>query len=118
MDPAAVTLREQLATIGVNVNIQRVELGVWIKNFQPKQMGFTFNDWATQPDPNLLFYRHFRRRRKAPTSATGRTTTAEQLLDQGRGETDPAKRKAIYARLPEGDGRSRCRPSCCSSADT
>ena len=96
MDPAAITLREQLAKIGVKVNIQRVELGVWIKNFQSKQMGFTFNDWATQPDPNLLFYRHFRAAPEGADFRNWKNETASKLLDQGRAEADPAKRKAIY----------------------
>ena len=97
MDPAAVTLREQLAKAGIRMNIQKVDLGVWVKNFQSKQMGFTFNDWATQPDPNLLFYRHFH---KAPDGADFRNwkdDAASKLLDDGRAESDPAKRKAIYA---------------------
>ena len=96
MDPAAITLREQLAKIGAKVNIQRVELGVWIKNFQSKQMGFTFNDWATQPDPNLLFYRHFRAAPEGADFRNWKNETASKLLDEGRAEADPAKRKAIY----------------------
>src|SRR3954469_9731472 len=96
MDPAAITLREQLAKIGVKVNIQRVELGVWIKNFQSKQMGFTFNDWATQPDPNLLFYRHFRMAPEGADFRNWKNEQASKLLDQGRAEADPGKRKDIY----------------------
>ena len=96
MEPAAVTLKQQLARIGINLNIQRADLGVWIKNFQSKQMGFTFNDWATQSDPDLMFYRHFR---KAPVGADFRNwndATASDLLDRGRSELNPVKRKAIY----------------------
>lgn len=96
MDPAAVTIREQLARIGVKLNIQRVELGVWIKNFQSKQMGFTFNDWATQPDPNLLFYRHFRMAPEGADFRNWKNEKASRLLDEGRAESDPVKRKAIY----------------------
>ena len=96
MDPAAVTMREQLARIGVKLNIQRVELGVWIKNFQSKQMGFTFNDWATQPDPNLLFYRHFRMAPEGADFRNWKNEKASRLLDEGRAESDPTKRKAIY----------------------
>jgi peptide/nickel transport system substrate-binding protein len=62
-------------------------------------MGFTFNDWATAPDPNLLFYRHFH---KAPEGADFRNwnhTEASRLLDEGRIEHDRAKRKEIYARF-------------------
>lgn len=101
MDAAAVTLREQLAKVGIRLQIQRVELGVWIKNFQSKQMGFTFNDWATAPDPNLLFYRHFH---KAPEGADFRNWNNEEasrLLDEGRIESDPAKRKEIYGRFQQ-----------------
>ncbi len=96
MDPAAVTLREQLGEIGITVDIQRVDLGVWINNFRSKQMGFTFNDWATQPDPNLLFYRHFH---KAPEGADFRNwanDSASALLDEGRATSDQAKRREIY----------------------
>ena len=96
MDPTAVTLREQLGKAGIRMAIQREELGVWAKNFQAKQMGFTFNDWASQPDPNLLYYRHFH---EAPGGADFRNwkdAKASALLDQGRAETDPAQRRATY----------------------
>lgn len=99
MDPAALTIRDQLGKIGVRVNIQRVELGVWIKNFQSKQMGFTFNDWATQPDPNLLFYRHFHMAPEGADFRNWKDEVASKLLDEGRAESDPAKRKAIYAQF-------------------
>ncbi len=97
MDPAAVTLKQQLAEIGIDLSIEKVDIGVWINNFRSKQMGLTFNDWASQPDPNLLFYRHFH---KAPEGADFRNWNndeASQLLDDGRAESDPAKRKEIYA---------------------
>jgi len=96
MDPAAVTLREQLGKVGIRLTIQRVELGVWAKNFQAKQMGFTFNDWASQPDPNLLFYRHFHSAPGGADFRNWRDEKASALLDQGRAEADPSKRRAIY----------------------
>ena len=99
MDPAAVTMKQQLARAGIDLAIRRVDLGVWIKNFQSKQMGLTFNDWATQPDPHLLFYRHFH---KAPEGADFRNwanAEASALLDRGLAETDGAKRKEAYAQF-------------------
>lgn len=99
MDPAAVTLREQLAKVGVRLAIQRVDLGVWIKNFQSKQMGLTFNDWATQPDPNLLFFRHFHMAPEGADFRNWKNAAASKLLDEGRNESDPAKRRAIYTRF-------------------
>jgi ABC-type transport system substrate-binding protein len=99
MDPAAVTLREQLAKISIKLNIQRIDLGVWINNFRSKQMGLTFNDWATQPDPSLLFYRHFHMAPKGADFRNWKNEAASKLLDEGRAESDLSKRKEIYFRF-------------------
>lgn len=96
MDPAAVTMREQLAEIGIDLDIQRVDLGVWIDNFRSNQMGFTFNDWASQPDPNLLFYRHFHKKPEGADFRNWDNDEASDLLDEGRAEADVEKRKEIY----------------------
>lgn len=96
MDPAAVTLREQLGRIGVNLEIERVDLGVWIDNFRSRQMGFTFNDWATQPDPNLLFFRHFHQQPEGADFRNWNNEDASRLLDKGRATSDIAERQAIY----------------------
>ena len=97
MDPAAVTVKEQLARIGLDVQIQKVDLGVWINNFRSGQMGFTFNDWASQPDPNLLFYRHFHKKPEGADFRNWNNAEASELLDRGRAETDYEKRRQIYA---------------------
>jgi peptide/nickel transport system substrate-binding protein len=96
MDPAAVTLRQQLAKVGITVDIQRVDLGVWIDNFRSSRMGFTFNDWATQPDPNLLFYRHFHKKPEGADFRNWNNDEASKLLDEGRAASDPKKRHEIY----------------------
>jgi peptide/nickel transport system substrate-binding protein len=96
MDAAAVTISEQLKRIGVRVNIKKVELGVWVRNFQSKQMGFTFNDWPSSPDPSLLFYRHFRAAPQGADFRNWKHDAASALLDRGREESDYAKRRAIY----------------------
>jgi peptide/nickel transport system substrate-binding protein len=96
MDPAALTIAEQLRRVGIRANIKRVELGVWIRNFRAREMGFTFNDWGTTPDPSLLFYRHFR---AAPQGADFRrweNAKASALLDRGQEVSDPVERKRIY----------------------
>ncbi|MHA6731387.1 ABC transporter substrate-binding protein [Devosia sp. A369] len=98
MDTASVTLREQLAKIGITLEIQRVDLGVWVNNFRSSQMGFTFNDWAAQPDPSLLFYRHFHQKPDGADFRNWDNAEASALLDEGRAESDPAKRREIYLR--------------------
>jgi ABC-type transport system substrate-binding protein len=106
MDPAAITLREQLAEIGINVDIQRVDLGVWINNFRGRNMGFTFNDWATQPDPNLLFFRHFHKQPQGADFRNWNNDVASDLLLQGQQESDPAKRLEIYTAFQKELARS------------
>lgn len=97
MDPAAVTLKEQLGEIGINIDIQRVDLGVWIDNFRSRQMGLTFNDWASQPDPNLMFYRHFHQQPEGADFRNWNNAEASALLDQGRAQNDYDGRRETYA---------------------
>jgi peptide/nickel transport system substrate-binding protein len=99
MDPAALALREQLGAIGINLDIRRVDLGVWINNFRSRQMGFTFNDWATQPDPNLLFFRHFHKQPEGADFRNWDNEEASRLLEQGRAESDLSKRQEIYGQF-------------------
>lgn len=96
MDAAAVTIADQLQRIGIKVNIRKIELGVWIRNFQARQMGFTFNDWPTSPDPSLLFYRHFRAQPLGADFRNWNNAEASALLDRGREESDYAVRRVIY----------------------
>lgn len=96
MDPAAVTIAEQLRAVGINVSIKKVDLGVWINNFRSHHMGFTFNDWGTSPDPNLLFYRHFHKRPEGADFRNWNNDEGSRLLDEGKQELDPAKRKQTY----------------------
>lgn len=106
MDPAAVTLAEQLRPIGITLEIKKVELGVWIANFRGRKMGFTFNDWGTSPDPNLLFYRHFHKQPDGADFRNWNNDQASALLDAGQRESDPAKRQVIYREFQKVLGES------------
>jgi peptide/nickel transport system substrate-binding protein len=99
MDPASVTLRQQLAKIGIALEIQKIDLGVWIKNFQSHNMGFTFNDWPALFDPNLLYYRHFHKRPLGADFRNWNNDEASRLLDEGRATSDVKKRHEIYDRF-------------------
>lgn len=96
MDPAAVAIADQLRRIGIRVNIKRIELGVWVRNFRAREMGFTFNDWGTTPDPGLLFYRHFRAAPEGADFRNWNNARASALLDRGQETSDPAARRAVY----------------------
>ncbi len=97
MDPAAVTIAQQLAGVGIKLNLQRVELGVWLNNFRTRTMRFTFNDWGTQPDPHLLYYRHFHSAPRGADFRNWNNAEGDRLLDAGMATEDGGKRRAIYA---------------------
>ena len=71
---------EQLKPLGIRVNIKKIELGVWIRNFRAREMGFTFNDWGTTPDPSLLYYRHFRATPQGADFRNWNNAKASELL--------------------------------------
>ena len=96
MNPAAVVVTEQLADVGIEVKTTKVELGTWIENFQEAKMGFTFNDWGSQPDPSLLFYRHFHQTPEGSDFRNWDNAQASRLLDQGIATADRDERVAIY----------------------
>ncbi|MGG5811236.1 ABC transporter substrate-binding protein [Falsiroseomonas sp. CW058] len=99
MDPAAVTIAQQLQRVSIRLNIQRVELGVWLNAFRTRNMRFTFNDWGTQPDPHILYYRHFRSPPQGADFRNWANADADRLLDQGMETADPAARRRIYVDL-------------------
>ncbi|MBW3096010.1 ABC transporter substrate-binding protein [Pseudohoeflea coraliihabitans] len=96
MEPAALTLAQQLQKGGVRVTIERLDLGTWLQNFRAKKMGFTLNDWGTPPDPNILYYRHFHQPPEGADFRNWANADGSRLLDEGRQTGDDGKRREIY----------------------
>lgn len=96
MEPAALTLVQQLAKGGVRAHIKRLDLGAWLKNLRSRQLGFTLNDWGTPPDPNILFYRHFHEQPEGADFRNWNNDEGSKLLDRGREVQAYEKRKPIY----------------------
>jgi peptide/nickel transport system substrate-binding protein len=96
MDPAAVVITQQLAEVGIRVNTKKLELGTWIENFQSRQMGFTMNDWGSQPDPHLLYYRHYHMPPAGMDFRNWNNEEASQLLDKAMATSDMKERVALY----------------------
>jgi peptide/nickel transport system substrate-binding protein len=93
MDPAALVVSQQLKTIGIQTRIVKTELGVWLQNFRTRKMGFTFNDWGTQSDPNILYYRHYHSPPEGADFRNWNHPEANRLLDEAQRTHDVAKRK-------------------------
>jgi peptide/nickel transport system substrate-binding protein len=96
MDPAAVVITQQLAEVGIRVKTKKLELGTWIDNFQNRQMGFTMNDWGTQPDPHMLYYRHYHQQPEGVDFRNWNNEEASKLLDEAMATPDQAERAEIY----------------------
>lgn len=96
MDPAAVAITQQLAEVGIRVNTKKLEIGTWIENFQNRNMGLTFNDWGTQPDPHLLYYRHFRMQPEGVDYRNWNNEEASELFDQAVATSDMEERVELY----------------------
>jgi len=82
-----------LAKVGIKVNIQYLEPGVWGQVSEKKgREGITFPGWSGR-DPNLVWY---------PLLHTGEYQSyysnpeLDKLLDAGAGTIDQAERKSIY----------------------
>jgi peptide/nickel transport system substrate-binding protein len=96
MDPAAVVITQQLAEVGIRVHTKKLELGTWIDNFQNQNMGFTMNDWGTQPDPHLLYYRHYHQQPEGADFRNWNNEEAGKLLDQAMATSDMDERVELY----------------------
>jgi peptide/nickel transport system substrate-binding protein len=96
MEPAAVVITQQLAEVGIRVHTKKLELGTWAENFQSRNMGFTLNDWGSQPDPHLLYYRHYHNRPKGVDFRNWNNEQASKLLDQAMATSDQHKRVELY----------------------
>lgn len=84
-----------LKEIGITADIQIIDRAVFSearsKGTVPANYG---NWWADIPDPDNYLYTYFYPKNSMSTNYNNPKVTA--LLDQGRVETDPAKRAAIY----------------------
>jgi peptide/nickel transport system substrate-binding protein len=77
--------------------LKQVEYGVWIKGFNAKEFTLTMNITGGNTDPDSLLFN--RLSAKGVNQNNWNDAEVEDLLQQGKVQTDPAKRKEIYTRL-------------------
>ncbi|EKN63447.1 ABC transporter substrate-binding protein [Schinkia azotoformans] len=96
MRPAAEVIASNLSEIGITVDIETVDLGVWIKDWSNYNSPNTFNEWGGFTDPDLLYYRHFRAKPEGGDWRRWNNEEGSKLLDQARVETQQEARQEIY----------------------
>ncbi|KAF2957854.1 ABC transporter substrate-binding protein [Thermotoga sp. Ku-13t] len=97
-DKVAQVIQAQLAQIGVKVNIELVEWGIFIKRWRESDFDAFISMNSGSMEPDIQFYRHFK---------TGGSTNVfkfsnprvDELLELGRSTVDTEKRKQIYSEL-------------------
>lgn len=95
----AQVMREQLADVGIRMDIQQVEWGdlldLWITRHDFDTLLITS---FTGRDPDANFYRRFHS--QSTRNAVGyRNPVVDELMERGRTTIDPQARYAIYAEL-------------------
>ena len=93
-------LKDNLAKIGIQMDIEQQEVTVWGQNFFAHNYEITSGYWSSILDPDDFY--HQLMLSTSPSNVTGYTNPAmDKLAEAGRTETDFEKRKAIYQQARE-----------------
>jgi peptide/nickel transport system substrate-binding protein len=87
---------ENLKEAGIDVTVETVDGGVWIKDWVVPQSPPTMNEWGGFVDPDQAFHRHFHSAPGGKDFRRWKNAKADELLDSGRTTLDRARRKQIY----------------------
>jgi peptide/nickel transport system substrate-binding protein len=87
---------ENLKEAGIDVTVETVDGGVWIKDWVVPQSPPTMNEWGGFVDPDQAFHRHFHSAPGGKDFRRWKNAKADELLDTGRTTLDQPRRKQIY----------------------
>jgi peptide/nickel transport system substrate-binding protein len=90
---------DNLREAGIDVNVETVDGGVWIKDWIVPQSPPTMNEWGGFVDPDQTFFRHFHSAPEGKDFRRWKNKKADELMESGRVTLDRAKRKPIYDEL-------------------
>jgi peptide/nickel transport system substrate-binding protein len=90
---------DNLKEAGIDVAVETVDGGVWIKDWIVPQSPPTMNEWGGFVDPDQAFHRHFHSAPGGKDFRRWKNAQADELLDVGRTTLDRARRKEIYDRV-------------------
>ncbi len=87
---------DNLREAGIDVQVETVDGGVWIKDWVVPQSPPTMNEWGGFVDPDQAIHRHFHSAPGGKDFRRWNNKKADELLDAGRTTLDRAKRKQLY----------------------
>ena len=93
----AQVLQAQLAEIGVKLDIKMMELNVYVDTWLKGDFDMAIALNGGRPDPYTMYNRYWTKNGNLQKVSNFADDTLDALLQKGRVETDPEKRKAIFA---------------------
>jgi peptide/nickel transport system substrate-binding protein len=93
----AQNIQAQLAEIGIQVEIESLELGVYVDRWLAADFDMTVALNSGPPDPYTMYARYWTSTGNLNYVAGYRDETLDRLMAEGRAETDPAERFEIFA---------------------
>lgn len=97
----AQVLQSQLAAINVTLNIQTMELNVYVDKWLKGDFDMAVAQNGGRADPYTMYNRYWTKDGNLQKVSNYSDDTLDGLLKQGRAETDPAKRKAIFQQFEQ-----------------
>ncbi len=95
----AQVLQSQLAAIGVKLDIKLMELNVYVDAWLKADFDMAVALNGGRPDPYTMYHRYFSKDGNLLKVSNFTDDELNSLLKQGRIETDPEKRKAIFQKF-------------------
>jgi len=93
----AQVLQSQLAAIGIKLDIKMMELNVYVDAWLKGDFDMAIALNGGRADPYTMYNRYWTKAGNLQKVANYIDDTLDSQMQQGRAETDPAKRKAIFA---------------------
>ncbi|MDR3471318.1 MAG: ABC transporter substrate-binding protein [Devosia sp.] len=95
----AQVLQSQLAQIGIKLNIQMLELNVYVDRWLKGNFDMAVAENGGRADPYTMYNRYWTKSGNLQKVSNYTDDTLDSLMQQGRVETDPAKRKEIFQKF-------------------
>lgn len=92
----AQVLQAQLAEIGIELEIEMMELNVYVDTWLSGQFDMAVAQNGGRPDPYPMYNRYFTNEGNLLKVSNFVDETLDSLMKQGQAETDPAKRVEIF----------------------
>jgi peptide/nickel transport system substrate-binding protein len=97
----AQVLQSQLAAIGVKLNIQMLELNVYVDRWLKGDFDMAVAENGGRSDPYTMYVRYWTKTGNLQNVANYIDDDLDSLMQQGRVETDPQKRKDIFTKFEQ-----------------